>query len=49
MSLETVDLGAKFSGMGTGKQELLALDGLRSRPLTKTYSRNLDFRQASAS
>ncbi|KAJ7379381.1 hypothetical protein OS493_016618 [Desmophyllum pertusum] len=32
MALETVDLGAKFSGMGTGKQqELLALDGLRSR------------------
>ena len=50
MSLETVDVGAKFSGKGTAKdQELLALDGLRSRPLTKTSSRNLDFRQASTS
>lgn len=50
MSLETVDLGAKFSSKGTGKdQELLALEGLRSRSLTKTSSRNLDFRQASAS
>lgn len=50
MSLETVDLGAKFSGKGTGKdQELLALEGLRSRTLTKASSRNLDFRQASAS
>lgn len=50
MSLETVDVGAKFSGKGTAKdQELLALDGLRSRPLTKASSRNLDFRQASAS
>lgn len=50
MSLETVDVGAKFCGKGTAKdQELLALDGLRSRPLTKTSSRNLDFRQASTS
>ena len=49
MSLETVDVGAKFSSKGTAKdQELLALDGLRSRPLTKT-SRNVDFRKASAS
>ena len=49
MSLETVDVGAKFSGKGTAKhQQLLALDGLRSRPVTKT-SRNLDFRQASTS
>ena len=49
MSLETVDVGAKFSGKGTGKEkELLALEGLRSRPLTKTSSR-VDFRQASAS
>ena len=48
-SLETVDLGARFSGKGTAKdRELLALDGLRSRPFTKT-SRNLDFRQASTS
>jgi len=50
MSLETVDVGAKFSGKATAKdQELLALDGLRSRPITKTPSRNFDFRQASTS
>ena len=49
VSLETVDVGAKFSGKGSGKEkELLALEGVRSRPLTKASSR-VDFRQASAS
>jgi len=50
MALETVDVAAKFSGKATANEkELLALDGLRSRSMTKTSSRNLDFRQASAS
>lgn len=49
MSLETADVAAKFSGKGTAKEkELLALEGQRSRSLTKTSSRNnLVFRQAS--
>ena len=50
MSLETVDVSAKFSGKGTViEKELRALDGVTSRPLTKSSSRNLDFRQASGS
>lgn len=49
MSLETVDVSAKFSSKGTAKeQKLLALDGLRGRSLTKTSSNNNDFCQASA-
>ena len=50
MSLETVDVSAKFSGKGTAiEKELRALDGVTSRPLTESSSRNLDFRQASGS
>ena len=50
MSLETVDVSAKFSGKGTAiEKELRALDRVTSRPLTKSSSRNLDFRQASGS
>lgn len=50
MSLETVDVSAKLSSKGTViEKELRALDGVRSRPLTKSSSRNIDFRQASGS
>ena len=49
MSLETADMVTKYSGKGTAKENDLALEGLRSRSLTKTTPRNLDFRQASAS